>query len=104
MTNKLHRKLFLPPFFFFFAQSFAGQLPEDFKFEASSDMQRTSFISQFNRYEECNGNEKCIELLKQIENCVAVHIFIKENFVKILVEDGKNNVDVKIVDGEKNAK
>lgn len=73
IMNKLHLWLFLsltaPTFW-----SFCGQLPEGFKFEQSSDTHRTSIISQLQRFEECNGDEKCIEQLKELERSVIVSI------------------------------
>jgi hypothetical protein len=69
---------------------FAGQLPEGFKFEKASDTQRTCIMTQLSRFEECKGDEDCIEKLKALENSVLVAISRE----KVQVT---NNTDVSVI-------
>lgn len=73
MVNKLHGILF-SLFFVTSSRCFGGQLPEGFKFEPVSDTHRTSIISQLQRFEDCHGDEICINRLKELENSVLVVI------------------------------
>jgi len=66
-----------------------GHLPNGFKFEVSKDGQRNSIIHQLARYEECNGDQACIQALQDMQN--AVLIVINGNQVEV-----KNNSDAQV--------